>query len=156
MVELPRCKICRNKDRKKIQNALDNGATNEYIRKVYGISYPVIYRHKKENHKQILRLFEHERYRARRNADNNIEILTTYIDLWYNQVKEGRLIKDNDALRAIEFFEKLCGNLIDKTELTVRKDLGQVIDKYLNSGILDTIEDTEDTKKEKEDKDKTD
>jgi len=131
---LPNCKLCNHIKSFEIQKCLDtHSMTHDEIEDMYGISTGVIANHNKAKHRNQLISFGWADYIARKKGIDAGNILADYIGKWADTLdtREGASIKDSDVLKAISEFNKLQGSIVEKHEITLKRDLGKAIKDYL-------------------------
>lgn len=154
MTEIPqlskRCQICTSENKYLIQKAIDNGASVSQIAKEYNVSASSINYHIKAEHRENLLAFGVMDYIIKRKAIDVGLTLADYLEKWKSVISErpGQSIKDSDALKALELYSKVTGNLINKHEVTVKRSVEDALKEF-----LECDEDETEHTEEKEGKD---
>ena len=128
-----RCKVCNDERRFAIQKAIDNKATMISIAQEYDISVGAISTHINDNHRQNLLATGVIDYVVRKKAIDVGISLANYIEKWEETIDErsGKSIKDSDALKALELYSKIAGTLVNKHEVTVKRDIETALKEFL-------------------------
>jgi len=93
-----------------------------------------IEKHISDNHRETLMAWGIMDYTVRKYAINAGNTLGEFIDKWQKGLVERtpKSIKDSDALKAIELYSKLAGELTDKHEVTIKHSIEDALKEYLS------------------------
>jgi len=132
-MDLPKCELCRHPKRLEIQKAIDDGYTLQQIEDKFGIKKYVTAYHNRNNHREKLLAWVAASRYAIKDGIDTAEILIRFVKKWAEQLEKKKVIKNSDALKAIEQLNRLQGKFVEKHEVTVKKELGEVIKEYLDN-----------------------
>jgi len=153
-IKLPRCKLCLHPDNFEIQKSLDDASlTHKEIAERYGFPEHVISVHNKNGHREKLLAYGWMDYTVRKKGVDAGEILAEFVEKWAKQlrVRKGESIKDADALKAIMEYNRLHGDIVERSEIMVKQDIGDAIAEHLNNAGLQDIKIKEQKKKDLDD-----
>ncbi len=128
-----KCRVCNNELKYAIQCAIDNGATIASIAREYNVSIGSLSNHIENNHRENLIAMGTMDYIVRKKAIDVGLTLADYIEKWQSGIPERMPndIKDSDAIKAMELYLKSEGNLVNKHEVKVTRDIETALKEFL-------------------------
>ena len=136
----PRCQVCHHENRFKIQKAIDDGATSIEIEQRFGIAKANVQYHNNVGHRKDLLTWGYADYAIRKNAQIYDQILCEMAKKGLDAAKRMSPddLKPTDIIKLTELGKRVSGEMVDKHEITVKKDLGAVIKDFLDVDEIKT------------------
>ena len=140
-VEMPKipklsekCLICNNELRFAIQKSIDDGMKKSLIATTYNLSASTIISHIDENHREALITLGTIDYVLKKKAIDIGLKLSDLIEKWGEGLnnRNWETIKDSDAIKAMELYLKARGQLVNKTEVTVKRSIEDAMKDFLS------------------------